>query len=195
MQNKKSRNGDSMIIINRTIAQKYATALFNIFEKQFTPEAIDQLLLFQAFLRKSKSFFAYLSISSIDEKIKQAAIEKITTHFRISFLANLILLLLKHKRINLLPLIISQSIKTHQKKHQISLFTIKTSHALQEAEKQRIINFIQKDLGQKKILPQFFVYPGLISGLRIKSDGLLWERSIKRTLQQIKQSLFQRVGL
>ena len=184
-----------MITVNRTIAQKYAQALLNNYDAAFTDQSIEQLKKFQQFLLTNKSFFAYLSIPSISESTKQIAIEKITIHFKVPFLTTLLMLLLKHKRITLLPLVINQSIKTHQSNHHITHFTINTSHALQETEKQHIINFIHQVLGQKKILTLFCVEPKLISGLRIKSNDMIWERSIKKVLQQIKQSLFERVGL
>ncbi len=184
-----------MIIIQQTIAQKYASAFLNVYDAHFTNQTVDSLRQLQQFLRNNKIIFAYLSIPSINEDAKQTAVEKITTRFEIPFLTNIVILLLKHKRITLLPLVITQIIKAYQKKHRFALFTIKTSHALQENEKLQIINFIQHSFEKEKILAQFSVYPKLISGLRINGDNMLWERSIKRTLQNIKQSLFQRVGL
>jgi ATP synthase F1 delta subunit len=185
-----------MIIIAETLAQKYATAFFNVFGKKFSHQVIENIGALEKFLNKNNQFLAYLTIPTMSEPIKKQLITKVITHFKLEEeFKTLICLLIKHKRHNLLPLILKHIKQEYQSRNSIAVFSIATSHTLQEQEKQRIIYFIQHALPKQTIQASFTLAPELISGIRIKSQTLLWERSINKLLRHVKQTMFQRVGL
>lgn len=185
-----------MLITSEIIAKKYAIALLNTSKENLSEKMVQQLDHFADLLKRNKSIIAYLTLPTLSSSAKQMLVQKITTHFNLdALLAKMIVHLINKKRIYLLGLIIKHVIKQYQIRNSISVFFVSTSHPLQEEEKQRIIDSILEMVPHEKIQTTFAVVPELISGIRIQSDTLLWERSISRLLQRTQQITFQRAGL
>jgi len=185
-----------MIITAEIISRKYAIAFSRVNRKIFNETLIDQVRVFADFLKNQRAFTAYLSIPSITLHTKITLIEKILHHFSLgSEFKDLIVLLLKHKRIDFLQPITMHIIDEYFKVQSIAPFSIYSSHLLHNDEKQHIINFIKQEIPSQTIQAKFYCSPELISGVRIKSDRFLWERSIRKTLRTVKQTMLQRMGL
>lgn len=185
-----------MLITSEIIAKKYAIALLNTTKEELTEPILVQLDRFATFLKNQKTVVAHLALPTLKSITQQTLVKIITTHFGLeALLTRLIFLLMEKKRIYLLGLVIKHIIKQYQKRHNISVFLITASHPLQEQEKESIIDSITQIMPHGKIQATFSIAPELISGIRIQSDTLLWERSINKLLQRIQQTTFQRAGL
>ena len=69
-------------------------------------------------------------------------------------------------------------------------FNIKSSHKLTQEQIDSLKTFLTEKTG-KKIIYQTHVDKKLITGIRLQSDELLWEQSIKKQLRSLNQkSLF-----
>lgn len=186
-----------MIITTEIIAKKYAVAFLNVFGKSISEESLQHIAhLEKAITATHKKFLVLLSIPILSPAVKKHVIDEIATYFKLNTaFIQLMNTLIAHKRVHLLDQIIKHIINEYQKIHHLDVFTIEVSHALQEQEKTRIINFIKNFMPQHTIKTEFKVQPKLISGMRIKSDTFLWEQSIQKRLQLVKQNMFRRVGL
>jgi F0F1-type ATP synthase delta subunit len=108
---------------------------------------------------------------------------------------HLVVMLYRHRRLALLNLIIRKITKIYWKRRSVEFVSVTTSHALQDEQKQRIVAFVQQCVHAKAIKSDFYVLPDLISGIRIKGDAWIWERSIRAVLRDVKRDMLQRVGL
>ncbi len=185
-----------MIITTETVARKYAIAFSRVNRNLANETMITKVRAFAEFLKNQRAFTAYLSIPNITLLEKHALIEKTLQHFGLgNEYKNLIGLLLKHKRIDFLLPVIKHIIDVFLTLQSITTFSIYSSHSLHNQEKQHILNFIKHEIPSKTIQAEFYCTPELISGIRIKSDRFLWERSIRKTLRTVKQTMLQRIGL
>jgi|SaaInlStandDraft_4_1057021.scaffolds.fasta_scaffold19948_2 F-type H+-transporting ATPase subunit delta len=179
-----------MQVIENTIAKKYAIAFLNLFEKKLTIGCLKSFESFSRFLDANKLFSATLSIPSISLKNKIATLEIICTKQNINpLITKIIILLLRNKRIEILDKVIKSILFFHKKRLQVQKFIISTSHTLDEKEKEEISFFIKRTINDT-VKTTFIIDKHLISGVRIKSDGLLWERSIAKRLRSIRTTSF-----
>lgn len=178
-----------------SIAKKYAVAYLNLYFYELTDEMIDNLLKLKSFLYKNKRFYAILSIPklSIEEKLK--FVDHICKIFNLS--KNKILLiqtLIKQKRVSLLDTILKKIAEEYYIRKGIVSLKIYTSHEIDNNQKNIITNFV-KNLIKKNTQLSFYVNENLINGIRIKSSNLLWEHSVKKHLNFLKNNLYQQAIL
>jgi len=185
----------NMIIAAETIAHKYAVAFYNVYGALLTESDIQNLDKLAAFFKQNRSFVTYISNSNFSCQTKQACIEKIVQHYKLQpSMVTLLELLGLHKRLELLYLVLQHISRQYYKRHFIARFTVKTSHVISEQEKTNIASFVQRQISnQAAVKLSYFVAPELISGIQIKGDVLLWERSVRKMLQNIKRSMLYRI--
>lgn len=185
-----------MLITAQIIAKKYALAFLGSCQQDLSQTLLEHIEQFGNFLGKHKVVTTHLSIPILSETTTNTVIKELVDHFSLNAIfEKMLFLLVEHKRITLLPLIINHILNEYNKRHSIGIFTVSSSHPLQEQQKERIIKFITNTVPYKKIRTTFTINPNLISGIRIQSDTLLWEKSINRFLQRAEQCTFQRAGL
>jgi F-type H+-transporting ATPase subunit delta len=180
---------------NDSLAKKYAVAYLNIYFHEITDEKINNLLNLKSFLHKHRMFYAILSIPkfSLQEKLKFTDLVcKVFNLGKSKIL--LIHLLIEQKRIYLLSAILKKIVEEYYIKKGIIPLQICVSHEIDNYHKNIIINFAKK-LIQKEIRTNFCINKNLINGVRIKSNNLLWEHSIKKHLNFLKNNLYQRTIL
>ncbi len=185
-----------MIIVAEIIAQKYAVAFCNLYDDVLNEDIIQRVQALASFFRHNKNVIAFLMVPSITDEKKHNLIEKVIKHFALGDeFKQLMFVLLQHKRIKMFDFVARHIIKHYLKTHSISPFSVYTSHPLSEAERKPVINFIKRELPHQTIKADFFVAPELISGIRIKGETFLWERSIRKLLRDIRRTMLQQVGL
>ncbi|HBS48065.1 TPA: hypothetical protein DEO28_02360 [Candidatus Dependentiae bacterium] len=176
-----------MIESKNSVAKKYAVAFLDLYSDQLTLDDMQKISNFEFFLKDRGYFYVSLSIPGILFETKEFVVSKMIKFFGLKeCLKNLIILLLKSGRIDILDLVLKNIWNQYKKIKNIESFKIMSSHSLSQAEKdiaeKTLNNFLHK-----KVLTQFLVDPSLIVGLRMESLTLLWERSIRKELIEAKK--------
>jgi ATP synthase F1 delta subunit len=185
-----------MVIVDEMMARKYAVAFCNVYGDQLTHDFIHHLRAFASVIALRRGILVYLMLKTLSHDQKEAMIERLMQHYSLSIpFRHLVVMLYRHRRLALLSLIIRKITKIYWKRHSVELVTVTTSHALQDEQKRRIVAFVQQCAQVKAIKADFSVVPDLISGIRIKGDAWIWERSIRAVLRDVKRDMLQRVGL
>jgi F0F1-type ATP synthase delta subunit len=183
-----------MNMLHEKLARQYARAFYNANGSN----AIQLLLIEQ--LEKLAVFFSQnpmLLLTLASNHITLAVANTFTnsllrSHGCDAVLAPLICQLTMHHRLALLSRIAQHLENLYNKEHNRCHFTAYSSHALQEPQKNIIIAFIKAQTNIKEVIVTFKVCSTLISGLRISSESMMWERSVQKTLLLMKQRLLAR---
>lgn len=177
------------------LAKKYACAFLNLYHTQLSDWYFDNLMSLGVFLKNNSWIFVYLSIPTVDYEIKQKVIHRVGESLQFCHHTSILInTLLKHNRIELLGSVIKQIQIRNRTQKNIEVFTVKTSHDLDDEQKNSIIDFIKK-ITSSHITVQFLQDPSLIVGLKIQSDVHRWERSVARQLRDIEQNILRQVSL
>ncbi len=177
------------------LAHKYACAYSRLYSDEFNDAYVSSLLALGLFLKKNSLFCVYLELPTISDDAKKQALVKMIGFFRLSQAMNhLCVTLLHHRRIDLLGQIIKKIIKYYYDQRQQEVFTVTTSHSTGLIEQEHILLFIQGMMPGKKIAINFVVNASLICGIKIKSDTLLWERSIAKKLKDTQCMVLQQIA-
>lgn len=184
-----------MLVNTSKIARNYAQAFLNVFFEQLSADYITRLERVEKFLKNNRFFFIYLKIPSLSLERKKEILDKFVNFFGLNApIKKLIFMLLEQGRIDFLDDIIEKIIQLYRFKKNIQFFKVSTSNSLTDQEKERVIKFV-KSLASGEVVSKFIVDPKLITGIRIQSDSLLWERSVSKQLRDVKRSIFKQVGL
>lgn len=184
-----------MLIVKDIIAKKYALAFLHVYKAECDNLYIEKLAIFTKFISSSKIFQAILSRPSLPITKKKQIVELMAEKLGLRpCTKKLVLLLLKEKRIELLVDICKKILLLYKKQQNVEHFEITSSHKLLTEEEKIITEFIASQVSIK-INANFTVDTSLISGIKIKSDTFIWERSINKQLQKIEQKLLRREEL
>jgi F-type H+-transporting ATPase subunit delta len=174
------------------IARRYAQA----FVKSF-PDAslsiLEKIKAFQHFFITHKSFVAYLSLACIPMHIKKEFLKELSKHYSFQeFLIPLIDLLAEHKRIFLLPAILSYMHQLYKDLLGVMEWSIISYPVLNPQNLNSIQHFLESQTG-KKVLYTYQVDKSVIAGIRAQSTDFLWDYSLNNILQSLMNS-FQGVS-
>jgi len=172
--------------IQLNIAYKYAKAFTNLFKNNIELEDIEKLDLLQKYLQKNNNLLFYFKLTLIDASVKREVFNKLLTLFQLkNIYLELTDLLIKSNRMPLIIYIIREIIKIYRQENNIMEFQILTSHKLSENRLNLIKEFL-KHKTNKKITIKEKINKNLIAGLKIYSDELEWQCSIRNNLNLIK---------
>jgi len=176
-------------------AKKYAIAYMNLYGKELTIRGLEMLQEFADFIKQYPGVVESLALPSIAQEAKSKVIAMLAEryYFGAGF-CRLLQLLIDHKRLDYLQLVIVNIIRIYRKLNGILSIKVSMSHQLTTGEKELINNFIRERTNYKTVQADYIMAPELLSGLRIQSDDFLWERSIRKLLRHVEQTMLQRVG-
>ncbi len=181
-----------MNVIENALAKKYATAFLNLYLAFLKEEHIAQFAAIANFLRKQKTFYVALQIPTVPMSTKERALNRIIEAFNLGRLTRrLMFVLLHHGRIEILDNVLDHICYGYKKLHNMQTYKISTSHEITELQKSTITNYLAK-LTTENITTDFVVDPNLIMGIRIECATALWERSIRKVLLGISQSMIRK---
>lgn len=170
-------------------AKKYAVAYLNVFGDQHTFEDFCSMWRASQFLLEHHSLLFYLSLSMIHEVDKKRFIDMFFEKFHLfDSLKQLFYLLLQNKHVFLATDVLRDIYGLYKIQHNISDLQVISSSDLSEEKIEEIKNFFTKLSGQHVVV-RYSVNPGLIAGIRLQTDTLLWEYSIAQQLRKLKQEL------
>lgn len=98
----------------------------------------------------------------------------------------MIKLLTAHKRLELFPAVVRHFFEYYKRKHQIIFCEIKSSHCLTDEQANELAQFIERETGKQTLFSRQ-IDRGLIAGVRIEGDTMMWERSVAKQLRAIEQ--------
>lgn len=177
------------------LAKKYACAFLNLYQTQLSNWYFENLASLGVFLKNNRWLYVYLSIPTVDYAVKQKVIHRVSESLQFcSHTSILINTLLNHNRIELLGTVIEQIQIENRKRKNIEICMIKTSHRLDDEQKNKVIDFVKKII-PSHITVQFVQDPSLIVGLKIQTDQHRWERSVARQLRDMEQKFLRQVSL
>ncbi len=167
------------------LAYKYANAFLNVYNDRLNFDDIKRINSALEFLPEHPRALFLLQVPMITQAMKEKWIVYFCQRFGlVDPLKNLITLLLKHKRAYLLITVLKAIVDRYQKRHTIENIIVKSSVPLPEKYRHEIERFInQHIMGIQQY--HYKVDPGLIAGIRIQSDTVLWEYSMNKRLRDI----------
>lgn len=168
------------------IARKYAQAFLNIFKEEISFEDFNAIENLETFFRMHKKAIFFLSIPNITSEEKVKHLDELLKNFNLDILKPLVRLLIDQKRIFLIDDVLAQIIILYKILKNIMLFNIMTPHQLDKSDIQIIKKFLADKTG-KIITSKVLLDKKLIAGLRLQSDTLLWEYSIHKQCERLRQ--------
>ena len=172
------------------VARKYAQAYLNIFGDQHSFQDFCSLWRASQFLSEHHSLLFYLSLPMIQEVDKKRFIDLFFEKFHLfDSLKQLFYLLLKNKHIFLAIDVLQDIYSLYKIQHKISELKISSSSDLSEEKIEEIKKFFIHVSGLDHVVVHCSINQSLIAGIRLQSETYLWEYSIARQLNKIKQEL------
>jgi F-type H+-transporting ATPase subunit delta len=173
--------------ISRNIIQKYARAFIRTFPKACSLSSINKIKIALSFLKKHKQILLLLQLPQLDEERKKSMVADLISHFTLpEQLADIMLLLIQHNRSFYIPGVLAAIMQLYKEQTNSMEFSIRSAHPLNEKQIENIHNFLNKKLN-KNILSTTVVDPSLIAGLRLQSNEYLWEYSVRKQIQELRQ--------
>ncbi len=175
----------------RTLSCRYAKAFLNIYENQMTFDDLYALERAERFFLERKEINFFMKISSLNMQVKKEALVKLCSQFGLQdVFLKLLFLLVEKKRLSFLPELFKQLRLELKRRKSITEWLVKSSIFLNEMQKETIENFLKKTVGMHTICT-YKQDETLIAGVRVQSDTLLWEVSLRQRLQRITRFLVQ----
>ncbi len=167
------------------LSHKYAQAFINVFIEQLNYEDIDKIYSWLNFFKTRDYLMFYLRLPTIKDDEKYKALIKTREHYHLkdSF-DKLIKLLLEHKRIVLLPQVLRSIIEIYKCCLNIVEFTFSSAQDLTEEDYKLFKSFLENKTS-KAIRAHTKIDKNLIAGVKLYSDQLLWEYSIKKYIDSL----------
>ena len=179
-----------MIAQELFLSKRYAQAFLSLYDKKITPKVLDSLLDLYAFLKKRRPTFVLLVSPALKIEQKLTLLQKGLEYYDlVDVVTPIAALLLRHGRIELAIPVLDQIICLHHRMHNIVPVLVKVSHEISDQERIQLSAFAQSLFTTSTVKPTFIVQKELISGICIKSENVLWERSLANVLDSIKQTL------
>jgi ATP synthase F1 delta subunit len=172
--------------INKNIAKKYAKAFMAVFPKLFTFVDVKKIIIAQNFLQMHKQILLFLQLPQFNQERKKSMIADLISHFSLpDHFSTIILLLITHNRSFYIPAVLSSIIQLYKEQTNSIEFSIKSTQSLNEEQIESIKLFLGRLLS-KNIISTTTVDDSLIAGIRLQSDNLLWEYSIRKHIQNLQ---------
>jgi len=184
-----------MLIGKSKIAKKYARAFLRAYPETDSVDFLQALKHFSNLVEKNTMLQATLSLPSLSAEEKLKLIKLVVKESSLTqSIENLLLTLVQHHRIELLAPVLKKIIFLAKQQRKEKHFTVTSSCPLSKTEKLTVENFILEST-EGQIATDFICDKALISGIRIKSDTLFWERSIAKHLSDVKHALLRQEKL
>lgn len=170
------------------VAKKYAQAFLNIAGDAFTLDDFKKVCLLERFLRQHRAELFFLRSPIKNDQAKEVFLERLMAPFGDrAQLMLLVQLLMRHRRLFLLPTVARFLCQLYAERHAIAYFSIESSHELTADDCAILVDFLAR-MTHETILYEYVKEPRLIAGIRLHSDRLLWEYSIHKQLKLITSS-------
>jgi F-type H+-transporting ATPase subunit delta len=165
------------------LARKYAIAFVNVYDQKIPESLYDEIKNLASELYQRKNLLISLTVPGISYETKYHALKRLLPA---SYFNSLIQLLLQDNRIIILPEVLDYIAQEYYKRHTIIVCTITSSHVLDQSAVDAIVHFLTVQT-ESVIKYTLIIDHNLIAGIRVQSDQFVWEYSIRKQLQCVKQ--------
>ena len=185
-----------MMINRKVLARKYARAFLNLYFDALSDQHVITLANLLEALNENRGVLYYLSIPGLTEQAQQEFLSRLCANFDLpAYFHRLVAVLVERNNVELLPVIVQAIMKEFWRRKHIMHFVVHSSHVLLAAEQAVVVSFLTQKTGAAVVHADFFVDEGLICGIKMRSDGYIFEHSVARELKNFEQSLLQRVQI
>ncbi len=179
-------------MIKYKVANRYSQALFEVgIENNNLEKLLNDLEIFSEIFTKSKEFKIVMETSAVSREEKKAIIEELAKKFNFDLLSiNFFKLLVDKNKIKFITTITEVFRKKYRDYVGIADYEVISAIDLDA----KIINDIKKKLEKKtgkKIEIKSKVEPEIIGGLIVKTEGLIYDGSLKSHLLKIKEKILK----
>lgn len=176
---------------NIRVAKRYAKALIEIAEELKKLDRITQdVQLIDSMIRSSRDLQLFLKSPIIREDKKREIIQEIFADSRVDpIILKFILLLVEKKREDLLHDIVKVYQELYDEKVGAVTAEIVTAVELNSTEKRDVEKKVLELTGAKKVKAIYKVDPSIIGGIIIKIGDTVYDASIKRRIQLLREQL------
>jgi len=173
------------------LCRKYATAFLNVNGDQLSIDDCKNLKKAEIVLQAHRSWLVFFDLPDLGDKKREQMIVILLKQLHMpGILKSLLMLLDIHRRIWLLPEIISILVSLFFERNNLLSFTFMSYPALSGDQLTAVKNFLMNKTG-KQILYVPEKNEKLIAGIRALSGTLLWEYSISKKLREAQQVMYE----
>lgn len=178
-----------MQIKQKILARRYALAFLNTYFVSLKKTDLQGIIDLRDFFKKRRRACFLMRLSLLDDTVKCNALDAIVKEFNVSVcFQKIIHLLIAHKRTLLLEDVFGEIYNEYKDRKGLITFTVTSAGKMSDQQKNKIENFL-KDITQKAVACSYQEDQSLIAGVRLQSDQLLWETSIKDRLNNVTSML------
>ncbi|MGH7890097.1 MAG: ATP synthase F1 subunit delta [Thermodesulfobacteriota bacterium] len=171
------------------VGTRYATALFNLAEKENKLAKIhQQTQILAGFLKKGAPLHNFLTAPQIRDEEKEKVVKNIWSGKIEKFLLNFLLFLMKKRRVQFFEQMALDFEKLYKEKLGIMDATLISVKKVEEKLQEKLINKLQKETG-KKIQLANKLDPALIGGSILILANQVVDFSIRNRLNSLKERL------
>lgn len=170
------------------LSRLYAQAYINVSYVDINQEMVKKFEYASKEMKNNHTFMSLFQFFFSDHNnVSKQTTDLIIKKYQLPHsIKNLCYLLGVKKRMHLLPDVLKKIADLYKLKNNIVVWDIVTSHQCEQDELAPVINMLAAKT-KSFISSSFNINSSLIAGIRAQSDTLLWEMSIKRSLQLLKQ--------
>lgn len=180
-----------MNLIERLLARRYAVALMRVCGDDFTVDTQVAMKQAIAFFKEHKPALYFLGLPDFPVHEKNVIIHKLLETVKLPECFHaLVKLLGEHKRLRLIMPVLLATLALYQDRHGIMDVTVTSADVLQDAQKNIVQQFLAEKI-DKKLQYTFQVEEDLIAGIRIQSNTLLWEYSVRKKLRALRLAVLR----
>lgn len=185
-----------MIMSRKILARKYARAFLNLYFDALSDQEIASIGRLNQLFTVNRGMLCYLSLPGLAIQNRQNFLLRLCENFSLPpYFEKLVIVLIEKNNVELLPAIVMAIMQEFSRRKHILHFDVHSSHALLVDERSSIIDFLTKKTGAAVVRVNFFIDESLICGIKMRSDGYIFEHSVARELKKFEQSLLERVRI
>jgi F-type H+-transporting ATPase subunit delta len=170
------------------VAKRYAEALFlEAEENKKIVNVLKELNLIIKFFDDNPKVYEVLFHPLTSKKMKEEIVKDVTRNCE-DEVKSFIKILLKRKRLDIIPSIRDEFLKLKDKKDGILRGKIISIVELKDKEQKKIITILEKIL-KKKLILNFETHKDILGGLWIKVGNKVIDASIRGSLKELKEKL------
>ena len=172
-----------------TIARRYANALADIVIRSDEEETVKSELRVWEELIKANNDLKALVSPTIKHKLKQNALDVVIAKTRPTLTtANFLRVLVQNRRLRNLPEINSQLEKVLNERGGSVRANITSARELSDGERSELIQNLVKLTG-RQVKPRYHVDSGLIGGVVTQIGSTVYDGSVRKTLENLREEL------
>ena len=180
-----------MIAERSTLVNRYAQAFLNAFDETITQKSYIAIQDAARFFSGKRSRFLLMTLTYVDDSTSKKIFSKVCECFGLgSSIKKLLLLIAKQRRQFLFPDILDRICLLYRRRNGIMSCRLTTSHPISEDDRKIIRKYLAEKTGYKVWCNKCYcVDSSLISGIRLQSDSLFWEYSLRDRIDSVRRRL------